>query len=177
MQGKSGGHGVGWSEMPRYTFKVPPGWEETPVSIADLGGTEVRQLSVKRVHTSVTNTQERGTFHAACPAAGVGAISASAAVFCSICAEGCLPCCCCSQIDLRFACPEQGNLQVVVAPVLRFADVGYNAGESVVQLLIGNAQPGGALAACSVVASCQQAPAAVAALLVMRVLAAQPSCA
>jgi hypothetical protein len=37
---------------------------------------------------------------------------------------------CCLQIDLRFACPEQGNLSVVVAPVLRFADVGYNAGES-----------------------------------------------
>jgi hypothetical protein len=32
------------------------------------------------------------------------------------------------QIDLRFACPDEGNLQVVVAPVLRFADVGYNAG-------------------------------------------------
>ena len=41
-EGKSGGHGVGWSEIPRYSFKLPPGWEETPVSIADLGGTEVR---------------------------------------------------------------------------------------------------------------------------------------
>lgn len=40
-EGKSGGHGVGWSEVPRYSFKVPAGWEETPVSIADLGGTEV----------------------------------------------------------------------------------------------------------------------------------------
>jgi hypothetical protein len=38
------------------------------------------------------------------------------------------------QIDLRFACPEEGNLQVVVAPVLRFADVGYNAGELVTLL-------------------------------------------
>lgn len=35
-----------------------------------------------------------------------------------------------AQIDLRFANPAQGNLEVVVAPVLRFADVGYNAGES-----------------------------------------------
>lgn len=34
------------------------------------------------------------------------------------------------QIDLRFASPAQGNLEVVVAPVLRFADVGYNAGEA-----------------------------------------------
>jgi hypothetical protein len=42
-EGKSGGHGIGWSEVPRYSFKVPGGWEETPVSIADLGGTEVRQ--------------------------------------------------------------------------------------------------------------------------------------
>lgn len=41
-EGKSGGHGVGWSEIPRYSFKIPKGWEETPVSIADLGGTEVR---------------------------------------------------------------------------------------------------------------------------------------
>ena len=40
-EGKSGGHGVGWSEIPRYKFRVPAGWEETPVSIADLGGTEV----------------------------------------------------------------------------------------------------------------------------------------
>ena len=69
-EGKSGGHGVGWSEIPRYSFKVPACWEETPVSIADLGGTE---------------------------------------------------------IDLRFACPAQGALSVVVAPVLRFADVGFNA--------------------------------------------------
>ena len=40
-EGKQGGHGVGWSELPRYAFKVPPGWTETAVSIADLGGTEV----------------------------------------------------------------------------------------------------------------------------------------
>lgn len=32
---------MGWSEVPRYSFKVPEGWQETPVSIADLGGTEV----------------------------------------------------------------------------------------------------------------------------------------
>lgn len=24
-EGKSGGHGVGWSEIPRYEFKVPAG--------------------------------------------------------------------------------------------------------------------------------------------------------
>ncbi|CAI5525868.1 unnamed protein product [Closterium sp. Naga37s-1] len=38
---KSGGHGVGWSELIPYTFTVPETWEETPVSIADLGGTEI----------------------------------------------------------------------------------------------------------------------------------------
>ena len=32
----AGGHGVGWSEIPRYAFKVAAGWEETPVSIAGL---------------------------------------------------------------------------------------------------------------------------------------------
>ncbi|MCL7031343.1 hypothetical protein MKW94_030480 [Papaver nudicaule] len=38
---KSGGHGVGWSPIIPYTFSVPEGWEEVPVSIADLGGTEI----------------------------------------------------------------------------------------------------------------------------------------
>jgi hypothetical protein len=61
---KSGGHGVGWSPITPYTFKVPQDWEEVPVSIADLGGTE---------------------------------------------------------IDLRFSSPQEGNISVVVAPVLRFS--------------------------------------------------------
>ena len=41
-EGKSGGHGIGWSEIPRYGFRVAPGWQEVATSIADLGGTEVR---------------------------------------------------------------------------------------------------------------------------------------
>lgn len=40
-EGKSGGHGIGWTEVDRYSFKVPSGWQEVPVSIADLGGTEI----------------------------------------------------------------------------------------------------------------------------------------
>ncbi|XP_058786843.1 psbP domain-containing protein 4, chloroplastic [Vicia villosa] len=38
---KSGGHGVGWSPIIPYTFSVRQEWEEVPVSIADLGGTEI----------------------------------------------------------------------------------------------------------------------------------------
>ncbi|KAH9604953.1 hypothetical protein KSS87_009067 [Heliosperma pusillum] len=38
---KSGGHGVGWSPIIPYLFKVPSEWDEVPVSIADLGGTEI----------------------------------------------------------------------------------------------------------------------------------------
>ncbi|KAM7252965.1 hypothetical protein ACFE04_025583 [Oxalis oulophora] len=38
---KSGGHGVGWSPIIPYTFAVPRDWDEVPVSIADLGGTEI----------------------------------------------------------------------------------------------------------------------------------------
>ncbi|XP_077231753.1 thylakoid lumenal protein (Mog1/PsbP/DUF1795-like photosystem II reaction center PsbP family protein) [Tasmannia lanceolata] len=64
---KSGGHGVGWSPIIPYSFRVSQDWEEVPVSIADLGGTE---------------------------------------------------------IDLRFASPQEGRLFVIVAPVLRFADLG-----------------------------------------------------
>ncbi|XP_058097324.1 psbP domain-containing protein 4, chloroplastic isoform X2 [Magnolia sinica] len=67
---KSGGHGVGWSPIIPYMFKVPRGWEEVPVSIADLGGTE---------------------------------------------------------IDLRFANSQEGRLFVIVAPVLRFSDLGGDA--------------------------------------------------
>eukprot|EP01025_Chloroclados_australasicus_P044348 TRINITY_DN4806_c0_g1_i1.p1 TRINITY_DN4806_c0_g1~~TRINITY_DN4806_c0_g1_i1.p1 ORF type:complete len:268 (-),score=7.47 TRINITY_DN4806_c0_g1_i1:361-1164(-) len=69
-EGKSGGHGVGWSEIPRYSFRIPNDWQESPVSIADLGGTE---------------------------------------------------------IDLRFKNRDEGDLSIIVAPVLRFRDVGYNA--------------------------------------------------
>ncbi|XP_010270435.1 PREDICTED: psbP domain-containing protein 4, chloroplastic isoform X1 [Nelumbo nucifera] len=67
---KSGGHGVGWSPIIPYAFSVPKDWEEVPVSIADLGGTE---------------------------------------------------------IDLRFASTQEGRLFVIVAPVLRFADLGGDA--------------------------------------------------
>ncbi|XP_031395152.1 psbP domain-containing protein 4, chloroplastic isoform X2 [Punica granatum] len=38
---KSGGHGVGWSPIIPYAFSVRQDWEEVPVSIADLGGTEI----------------------------------------------------------------------------------------------------------------------------------------
>ncbi|KAL2894108.1 PsbP domain-containing protein 4 chloroplastic [Bienertia sinuspersici] len=38
---KSGGHGVGWSPIIPYYFQVPDDWNEVPVSIADLGGTEI----------------------------------------------------------------------------------------------------------------------------------------
>jgi hypothetical protein len=69
-EGKQGGHGTGWSEIDPYTFLVPESWDEIPVSIADLGGTEV---------------------------------------------------------DLRFKDKKEGDLAVVVAPVLRFADIGFNA--------------------------------------------------
>eukprot|EP00798_Chlamydomonas_sp_ICE-L_P013930 gene13930-19860_t len=68
-EGKSGGHGVGWSEIPRYSFKIPDGWDETPVSIADLGGTE-----------------------------------------------------------------QQGKISVVVAPILRFFDVGFNVNVNIKDL-------------------------------------------
>lgn len=73
----AGGHGVGWSEIPRYSFRVPAGWDETPVSIADLGGTE---------------------------------------------------------IDLRYGKDDSGSAMVIVAPVLRFADIGYNADVRIDQL-------------------------------------------
>lgn len=76
-EGKSGGHGTGWTEIPRYSFKVPAGWKENPVSIADLGGTE---------------------------------------------------------IDLRFGNSEEGNLEVIVAPIARFMDTTENTKYTIEQL-------------------------------------------
>ena len=72
-EGKSGGHGVGWTEITPYTFDVYEGWEEVPVSIADPGGTE---------------------------------------------------------IDARFNSDLDGGLKIVLAPVLRFANIteGENPG-------------------------------------------------
>jgi len=37
-EGKSGGHGVGWTEITPYSFDVYEGWTEVPVSIADPAG-------------------------------------------------------------------------------------------------------------------------------------------
>ena len=54
--GATGGHGVGWSEIPRYAFDLPEGWSETPVSIADLGGTEVSSVA-----STVLSSQVMGT--------------------------------------------------------------------------------------------------------------------
>jgi len=63
--GKSGGHGVGWSEITPYKFLIYDGWDERPVSIADPEGTE---------------------------------------------------------IDAKFASDEDGELKIILAPILRFAD-------------------------------------------------------
>lgn len=38
---KSGGHGVGWSEITPYSFRAIESWREAPVSIADPAGTEI----------------------------------------------------------------------------------------------------------------------------------------
>uniref|UniRef100_A0A7S1NRN9 PsbP C-terminal domain-containing protein n=1 Tax=Eutreptiella gymnastica TaxID=73025 RepID=A0A7S1NRN9_9EUGL len=69
-EGKSGGHGVGWSEIPQYQFDVPADFQEIAVSIADLGGTE---------------------------------------------------------IDARFTSEQYGDIALIVAPVARFKDIGWNA--------------------------------------------------
>jgi len=77
-EGKSGGHGVGWSEITPYTFDVSEGWEEVPVSIADPGGTE---------------------------------------------------------IDVRFSSDSEGDLKVVLAPVLRFTDVKEDENPTIEELI------------------------------------------
>lgn len=53
-EAKSGGHGVGWSPMIPYSFTVPPDWEEVPVSIADLGGTEIDLRFVNQKEGSIS---------------------------------------------------------------------------------------------------------------------------
>jgi hypothetical protein len=65
-EAKSGGHGIGWTEITPYSVKLREGWEEVAVSIADPGGTE---------------------------------------------------------IDTRFKSESEGDVKIVLAPVLRFANV------------------------------------------------------
>lgn len=79
-EGKQGGHGVGWSEIPPYTFLLPEGWEETAVSIADLGGTELDA----RFKSKTTNAP--------------------------------------------------GDMAIIVAPVLRFTNVGFGADVRITEL-------------------------------------------
>mmetsp|Transcript_605 Transcript_605/g.2408 ORF Transcript_605/g.2408 Transcript_605/m.2408 type:complete len:271 (+) Transcript_605:173-985(+) len=77
-EGKSGGHGVGWTEITPYFFDVYEGWEEVPVSIADPGGTE---------------------------------------------------------IDVKFYSDNDGGLKVVLAPVLRFANVEEGTNPTIEELI------------------------------------------
>jgi|TARA_X000000368_G_scaffold20033_1_gene15727 hypothetical protein len=65
-EAKSGGHGIGWTDITPYSLKLREGWEEVAVSIADPGGTE---------------------------------------------------------IDTRFKNESEGDVKIVLAPVLRFANV------------------------------------------------------
>eukprot|EP00667_Euglena_gracilis_P012576 EG_transcript_12922 len=76
-EGKSGGHGVGWSEIPPYSFDLPASFEEVAVSIADLGGTE---------------------------------------------------------LDARFKSADYGDVAIIVAPIMRFKDIPFNAKVTIDQL-------------------------------------------
>ncbi len=62
-EGKSGGHGIGWSEIPQYSFRVPDGWTEEPVSIADLGGTEIDVRFASKVSGSLPPTPTPTPIH------------------------------------------------------------------------------------------------------------------
>lgn len=108
-EGKSGGHGVGWSEIPRYQFKIPSGWEETAVSIADLGGTEI---DLRCMPATIPPHNATPGQHPARMLLPQPPQHASVKVNFHV---------------HRFTSPDQGSLAVVVAPVLRFADVGFNA--------------------------------------------------
>lgn len=122
-EGKSGGHGVGWSEIPRYSFRLPDGWEETPVSIADLGGTEVagrllcspctpfrfsppqseRSSSTWPLSTSGPNPSHPEPLHPACqPACRQSRCRLTAGSV---------------QIDMWYVDPQQGDVLPVEVPV------------------------------------------------------------
>ena len=112
-EGKMGGHGIGWSEIPNYQFRVPDGWKEEAVSIADLGGTEIDVRFAK----DVSAVQQS---HHALPALSLS-LSRSLCV--------CLTPVLFLGLD-RSGVPtpqDEGQLAVVVAPVLRFMNVGFNA--------------------------------------------------
>lgn len=139
---------MGWTELPRYSFEVPPGWEEVPVSIADLGGTEVGVRLPGPIQRPSWCARGGGGWVGGRVGQGGGPIGAGTpaqlarpvgrplaspqAVTVTNPGLACLsrhaPAAL-AQIDLRFGSPQtdEGQLQVVVAPVLRFRDVGTNA--------------------------------------------------
>jgi hypothetical protein len=129
-EGKSGGHGVGWSEIPRYSFEVSP---------ATLHAINTHS-SASRVRSRLFRplfSRRRGAHRARAPG-GSGELPALTRgrtrraqvpedweeTPVSIADLGG------AEVDLRFGFKPEGDLAVVVAPVLRFADVGYNVSRS-----------------------------------------------
>ena len=117
---------MGWSEIPRYAFDIPDGWQETPVSIADLGGTEVRlRPTLFNLHAVQWYIAASVDILVCTPVQA--AFSPKALCIHESCHVSTCKACCMRnvgavlQIDVRFASRDQGSLAVVVAPVLRFA--------------------------------------------------------
>ena len=96
-------------------LQVPDGWREVPVSIADLGGTEVQIISCSCIAHCLADVHLHSCLRPL-PSSFVspaGTLGKQATLV--------------SQIDLRFGSEKDGNMAIVVAPVLRFLDVGFNS--------------------------------------------------
>ena len=123
---------LGWTEIPTYSFRVPSGWDETPVSIADLGGTEVKPsiigcACIKRCRSwpiqarhlqawlNCATSNESGSAVPVKPNKRKSSVSFT---------DHCLRSFFVLQIDVRFVNHDAGALQIVVAPVARFVDIG-----------------------------------------------------
>lgn len=95
---KSGGHGVGWSPIIPYSFKVPDGWDE-----------------VTETWSCWQNFGSQNTVHSFWCKTILALPWAPTQVPVSIADLGG------TEIDLRFANPKEGRCFVIVAPVRRFA--------------------------------------------------------
>lgn len=97
---KSGGHGVGWSPIIPYSFKVPDGWDEVRPEAADrTSGSQNTDPCFVFLMLNYSLAFTMAPTQVPVSIADLGG----------------------TEIDLRFANPKEGRLFVIVAPVRRFA--------------------------------------------------------
>lgn len=118
-EGKSGGHGVGWSEIAQV---IPPATPFSPANArcpglptASLSSAQLTPLSI--CDRSVNSLQYKFDVPPSFDEIPVSIADLGGA-----------------ELDLRFQSAVEGDIAVLVAPVMRFRDIGFNADVTIEEL-------------------------------------------